>query len=110
MQTIDVKELRDKTGLSQEELASVIGTSWVTVSRWERRVVAPSPEKGAMLRRLRELIKRMGKAIPEEELLEFLMTPHRLLKGYRPVDLLESDYSFQDLIAFIEAAKSGDMA
>jgi transcriptional regulator with XRE-family HTH domain len=110
MQTINVKELRKQARLSQEDLARVLGTSWVTVSRWERKSSRPDAERSARLRRLKELIRRIGKAIPEEELVSFLTTPHRLLRGYRPADLLESDYSFQDLIDFVEAAKSGDMA
>lgn len=110
MQPIDVKHLRHKAKLSQEELANVLGTSWVTVSRWERKATEPDQEKRARLRRLKELIERIGKAIPEHELVPFLTTPHSLLRGYRPVDLLESDYSFEDLLDFVEAAKSGDMA
>jgi transcriptional regulator with XRE-family HTH domain len=106
----DVKQLRSRAKLSQEDLAKLLGTSWVTVSRWERKVTEPNPEKQAILHRLRELIKRIGKAIPEERLVNFLMTPNPLLRGYRPVELLESDYSFEDLLSFVEAAKSGDMA
>ena len=110
MQTIDVKGLRHKAKLSQEELAKVLGTSWVTVSRWERRAAEPDQNKLARLRRLKVLIERIGKAIAEQDLVAFLTTPHPLLRGYRPVDLLESDYSFEDLLDFVEAAKSGDMA
>lgn len=110
MQTINVKELRQHAKFSQEELARVLGTSWVTVSRWERKATQPNQEKSAQLRRLVELMKRIGKAIPQEEMVSFLMAPHPLLRGYAPVDLLESDYSFEDLLDFVEAAKSGDMA
>jgi len=110
MQTINVKDLRNKAKLSQEELARVLGTSLVTVSRWERKTNEPDQEKLARLRRLKELIGRIGKAIPEQELVPFLTTPNPLLRGYRPADLLESDYSFEDLLAFVESAKSGDMA
>ena len=110
MQTLDVKVLRHKAKLSQEDLAKVLGTSWVTVSRWERHASQPDSEKLARLRRFNELIKRIGKAIPEDELLNFLTTPHALLRGYRPADLLESEYSFEDLIDFVAAAKSCDMA
>ena len=84
MQTINVKQLRSKAGLSQEDLARVLGTSWVTVSRWETKSSQPDAERLARLKRLKELIRRIGKAIPEEELVSFLTTPHRLLRGYRP--------------------------
>jgi transcriptional regulator with XRE-family HTH domain len=110
MQTINVKQLRQHARLSQEELAKVLGTSWVTVSRWERKVVEPNQEKAATLARFKELMKRIGKAIPAQGVVSFLTTPHPLLRGYAPADLLESDYSFEDLLDFVEAAKSGDMA
>lgn len=47
--------------------------------------------------------------LSQEELPRFLLTPQPLLRSYRPVDLLESRYSFEDLLAFVESAKSGDM-
>lgn len=107
---LDVRTLREKTNLSQEQLAQILDTSWVTVSRWERRVAKPNSEAEARLRRLLELVKRIGKALPPDELPRFLRTSHPLLRGYRPADLLQSDYGFEDLIAFVESAKSGDMA
>ena len=110
MSTANVRTLRNEAKLSQEELAHLLGTSWVTISRWERKIAAPNPEAQARLNRLRKLLKVIGKALPPEELYHFLQAPHPLLRGYRPVDLLQSDYSFEDLLAFVEAARSGDMA
>jgi transcriptional regulator with XRE-family HTH domain len=106
----DVKAVRERAGLSQEQLAQLLGASWVTISRWEREVSRPSAHARARLERLRELEERIGDALPREEVPHFLQTPHRLLRGYRPMDLLESDYAFHDLLAFVDAAKSGDMA
>ena len=40
----------------------------------------------------------------------FLSTPNSLLRGYAPVDMLGSGYSFEDLLAFVDSALSGDMA
>lgn len=110
MTKVSVKQLRTKTKLSQEALANLLGTSWASVSRWERRIAAPSPETEARLERLLELVNRIGGAIPSGELPRFLQTPQPALRGYRPVDLLESQYSFEDLLDFVESAKSGDMA
>ncbi len=104
-----VRALRRETRLSQEELARVMGASWVTISRWERKVAKPSPQSQARLARLGKLVERVGKALPPGELYRFLDTPQPLLRGYRPVDLLDNDYSFQDVLGFVESAKSGDM-
>jgi len=108
--TIDVKKLRNKTHLSQEQLARILRTSWVSVSRWERHVARPSTNAETRIRRLSELLTRIGAALPPEEIPRFMETPQPLLRGYRPVELLESDYGFGDLLAFVDAAKSGDMA
>lgn len=110
MRNVNVKALRQKAELSQEELARLLDTSWVTVSRWERHVAKPNPEASARLQRLLELLRRIRKALPPEELFRFLETPSPLLRGHRPVDLLKSDYAFEDLLAYVESAKSGDMA
>jgi transcriptional regulator with XRE-family HTH domain len=107
---VNVKGIRVKTGLSQEQLAQLLGTSWVSVSRWERRITKPSSTASARLQRLTELLDRIGRGLPREDVPRFLQTAHPLLRGYRPIDLLDNDYSFRDLLAFVDAAKSGDMA
>jgi len=107
---IDVRALREKAALSQEHLAQVLGTSWVSVSRWERQIAQPTPDVEARLRRLNELVNRIEEALPESEVFRFLQTPQPLLRGFRPIDLLGNDYSFQDLLVFVDSAKSGDMA
>lgn len=107
---VDIRALREQAALSQEQLARVLGTSWISVSRWERGIAQPSAEAEARLKRLSELVGRIGTALPEAEVSRFLQTAQTLLRGYRPIDLLGSDYSFEDLLAFVDAAKSGDMA
>jgi transcriptional regulator with XRE-family HTH domain len=107
---VDIRALRERTALSQEQLARVLGTSWISVSRWERRIAQPSAETEGRLKRLNELVGRIGAALPEAEVPRFLQTAQPLLRGYRPIDLLGNDYSFEDLLAFVDAAKSGDMA
>lgn len=108
--TVNVKIIREKTGLSQAQLARLLRTSWASVSRWERKIAKPSSETEARLQRFRELLARIGRALPKEEIPKFLQTAQPLLRGYRPIDLLDSEYSFHDLLAFVDAAKSGDMA
>jgi transcriptional regulator with XRE-family HTH domain len=108
--SVNVKAIREKMGMSQEQLAQLLGTSWVSVSRWERKVAQPSSASATRLHRLRQLLTRIGHALPKEEIPRFLQTAQPLLRGYRPIDLLDSEYSYRDLLAFVDAAKSGDMA
>lgn len=39
---MNIKELREKLKLTQEEFAQKIGVSWVTISNWERGLFNPS--------------------------------------------------------------------
>jgi len=39
----DIKSIREKLNLTQEQLAHKLGVSWATVARWERGKGEPSP-------------------------------------------------------------------
>ena len=40
---MDIKSIRERLGLTQEQLAHKLGVSWATVARWERGKGEPSP-------------------------------------------------------------------
>jgi len=105
-----LKELRARHGLSQEDVARLLGSSWATVSRWERQTARPTQDAAARIGRLAQLSQRIGDAIPPEKLVAFLSKPNSLLRGYAPIDMLGSAYSFEDLLDFVDSALSGDMA
>ena len=48
----EIKDLRNRSGLSQEQFASRLRVSVSTVSKWERGEVAPGPDGQAMLKYL----------------------------------------------------------
>lgn len=54
-----IRELRKARGLSQDDLAKLLGTTTVTFSRWERGVMHPR------IRYQKGLAKRLGVSIPE---------------------------------------------
>ncbi|MFC1956838.1 helix-turn-helix domain-containing protein [Chloroflexota bacterium] len=62
MEGIDVKEIRQSLGLTQEQLARELGVSFATVSNWERRRSRPSPLAAYRL----ELIKSQAPEISGE--------------------------------------------
>jgi transcriptional regulator with XRE-family HTH domain len=45
----DVLDTRTRLGLTQVQLANLIGVHPLTVSKWERGVLAPSPHQDALL-------------------------------------------------------------
>lgn len=53
-----VRELRERTGLSQEKFAAKLGVTFPTVNRWENGKAKPSP---LGLMRIEDLLKELGK-------------------------------------------------
>jgi|1185.fasta_scaffold161790_3 putative transcriptional regulator len=49
MTTAELQRLREKLGLSQVQLAQLLGVHPLTVSKWERGVLAPTPHQNALL-------------------------------------------------------------
>jgi transcriptional regulator with XRE-family HTH domain len=45
----EVREVRTKLGLTQVQLASLLGVHPLTVSKWERGTLAPTPHDEALL-------------------------------------------------------------
>ena len=54
---MNVKELREKLGMTQEQLAREVGVSFKTVNRWERGKSKPSPMATKLLVALSGSIK-----------------------------------------------------
>lgn len=52
---LDLKALRQKRGLTQEQASRLVGCSFVTWSRWETGKCRPQP---VMLARIREVLQK----------------------------------------------------
>jgi len=50
----EVRRLRSKLGLTQEQFAARVGVTWSTVNRWENGRGRPSP---LAMRRIQELVE-----------------------------------------------------
>ena len=53
-----VRELRERTGLSQEKFAARLGVTFPTINRWEHGKAKPSP---LALMQIKDLLKVIGK-------------------------------------------------
>lgn len=53
-----VRELRERTGLTQEKFAALLGVTFPSINRWENGRARPSP---LALRRIEELLIDLGK-------------------------------------------------
>jgi transcriptional regulator with XRE-family HTH domain len=54
----DVLAVRDRLGLSQTQLAQLLGVHPLTVSKWERGLLTPPPHQETMLRSFRKAAKK----------------------------------------------------
>lgn len=52
-----IRELRERTGLTQEKFAAKLGVTFPTINRWENGRAKPSP---LAMQRIEELLKNMG--------------------------------------------------
>jgi len=52
-----VRELRERTGLTQEKFAAKLGVTFPTINRWENGRAKPSP---LAMHRIEELLRSMG--------------------------------------------------
>ena len=52
-----VRELRQRTGLTQEKFAAKLGVTFPTINRWENGRAKPSP---LAMHRIEELLRSMG--------------------------------------------------
>jgi len=52
-----IRELRDRTGLTQEKFAAKLGVTFPTINRWENGRAKPSP---LAMQKIEELLRSMG--------------------------------------------------
>ena len=53
-----VRELRERTGLTQEKFAAKLGVTYPTINRWENGRAKPSP---LTIQQIKDLLQDMGK-------------------------------------------------
>ena len=52
-----VREIRDRTGLTQEKFAAKLGVTFPTINRWENGRAKPSP---LALKQIEDLLRDLG--------------------------------------------------
>ncbi len=52
-----VRELRERTGLTQEKFAAKLGVTYPTINRWENNRAKPSP---LALKQIEDLLRDLG--------------------------------------------------
>ena len=103
-----VQGLAVDAGLTQTEVARIVGTSVRTVARWAAGEVDPQPDARDRLLKLnyvaKQLVDTLG--LPPGDANVWLFEPNRLLGGDSPADRLTAD-DFRSVLGLIEALADG---
>ena len=87
----ELDAIRRVFGISQAEIASILGTTPRTVSRWRTTSAAhvgPRPAAARSLRELAQLRWLLETEIGEDESRRWLRNPNPVLRGQAPLDAL----------------------
>ncbi|MGZ4617129.1 MAG: helix-turn-helix domain-containing protein [Frankiaceae bacterium] len=99
--------LEENLGLSQQQLAELVGSSTRTWQRWLAGT-QPDPEQLVRLRRIARLAMHLRHALTGPGVARWFVRPHPLLKGGagRPIDLLDDPEGYQKLLVLASGLRS----
>ena len=93
-----VKSLRSLLGITQVDLAVLLGIHPMTISRWERGLLAPTDYQGKLLRTFEQAAENypgVGAMLPKGDVTGSL---HLLFQfAYRPKYSIDCEFSISDL-------------
>ncbi|GAG62037.1 unnamed protein product [marine sediment metagenome] len=104
----DILTLRRKLGCSQEKLASIIGITSTTVSRWENNKSIPSTLANKGIRELEKIIDKMDGVIKKGKEAEWLNTHHGELDDDTPLEVIsKGSEGVREVLGLLEGIKQG---
>ncbi len=98
--------IRDSSGLKSAEVATILGTTPQTVSRWQQGKAEPQSNRLQLLLSLAWISERLSEFYPPDEARMWLYTHQRLLGGARPVDRIQAG-AIEEVLALIDQLQSG---
>ena len=98
--------IKQRAGLSQEDVARVVGASTRTVARWAAGANAPRGITRERLLELAAVSQQLAKVMNREGAAAWLHEPNPLLKNARPVDLVAQG-RYQEVLDLIDAIAEG---
>ena len=93
-------------GITAREVAQLLGTTPETISRWRGGRTEPQPKLRDSLLQLEWLVSELAELYRPQDAHLWLFSPHKLLKGERPVDLIERGES-EKILQIIAQLKDG---
>ncbi len=101
-----LESIKQHGGVSSREIAQLLDTTPETVSRWSTGKVGPRPNKLEQLLTLEWLMDQLAEFFESDEARLWLFSPHRLIGGERPADLIQQG-RVKEVVALIEQLKDG---
>lgn len=98
----NIISLRKSLGLSQEKFARLLNVSISTIVRAEKSNRIPLHCQKTVINLGGVVTRLMGTGEPED-ILYWLTKPNPDLRGYRPIDLVYSDYGTSELLNHINS-------
>jgi DNA-binding transcriptional regulator YiaG len=99
-----IRELRERFGVTQTELAHALGVSLRTVQNWERSGVVSKPR---LLRDPEELWTVLKDSLKPSDIPVWLRSKNDAFGGHRPIDLLNEGHA-RDLIVEFRRLQAGE--
>lgn len=99
-------ELSREFDLDQAEVASVLGASPRTVSRWLRSETAPSREARERLLEFIAVLERLSTVVTTAAAHDWLFTPNALLGNEKPATRLR-DGEYREVLGAVDALAEG---
>jgi transcriptional regulator with XRE-family HTH domain len=101
-----VGALRSRAGLTAREIATLIGATKQTLSRWETGKGEPQPRLDQRLSALEALVEQLAASRVAYEVHDWLFTSHPRLEDDRPVDRIRRGAT-DDVAALLGPLSSG---
>lgn len=98
--------IKDRAGVRSREIAELLATTPQTVSRWQQGRVDPHPAKLHQLLALEWLATQLAEFYAPDEARLWLYSPHKLLAGKRPAELIAQGDT-DSVLALIDQLRDG---
>jgi transcriptional regulator with XRE-family HTH domain len=97
--------IREKSGIKSREVAQLLSTTPQTVSRWQSGQASPQPRSLERLLTLEWLADQLSQFYSPDEARLWLFSPHSLLDGARPAELITEGRA-EDVLRIIDQLQS----
>ena len=88
-----IESIENKGGMKSIDIANVIGSRPETVSRWNRGIAFPHPDKERLLLDLEYIVDLLSDLYDPLEARVWLFSRQRVMDGARPVELIQTGHA-----------------